>query len=1060
MTPEQWQRTQELFFSALEQPTHVRAEWPAQACAEDELVFKEVEAMLAARADAGDFLQSPALAENGAWFQRAAEMPLGERRVGPYQLVRELGRGGMGAVFLAERADGEFKKLVAIKLIKRGMDTDEIVRRFRHERQILASLEHPNIAQLLDGGTTEDGLPYFVMEYIEGLPIDQYCKRHSLGVTERLQLFLIVCFAVQHAHQKLVVHRDLKPGNILVTEDGAVKLLDFGIAKLLDPAAGESTLTSLRPMTPEYASPEQLDGQAITTASDVYSLGVALYELLTGTRPYRLTGSSSEELARAIRETEPVRPSLAIARGSSSTSRFNKLRGFSASDLDNITLKALHKDVQRRYASVEQFAEDIRRYLTGRPVSAHGDTLSYRASKFFRRNRLALSVVMLVILSLSGGLIASTHSAQIARAAQARAEREGAVAEAQRLRAEEALLQAKTEQTRATQAFGNAERQRLRAEQAQTLAETERARSERRFNEVRQLANAMLSKLYSEIRQLPGSTKAQAMLVTLALEYLDRLSREASGDPEFQRELAAAYDRVGAVQGNSSTGELGDLEAALRSFRQALRIRQTLAQLAATKWRIQYELAVSHRQIGEILAKMQKREASLASYRQALPLLEALAADHPQNNSVKEDLVRIHRQMGMTLNSLGNRQAGLPHIQQAQAILLESSSIVESHNWTNSDESEDVYELALLLREAGDLKGSLAMYHKWRTILEARLAKRPASVKWKNSLGEAHLKIGDLLRRMDRTEETLVSYRSAVAIYTELPQLDPADARLRQNLSTSHNNLADSLKKLGRHAEALKHFELAVELEEALVAQHPDNTALINLTRNHASLADLASEAGNAARAEYHFRHALDGRRALVAREPSNLKLRLDLGESQCHHADALRRTGKLQEAIEQYRQALAVAEAVDRQDTAGRQALPLLSTVHYRLGDSLMKSKDFPGALEHLRRAATLREVRAAQPGASVAVLFDPTVAYSLLSELHVSLATSEFAPRAERIEHWKAARAWHQKSLAIYQRLQQNGLLPPKHTARLAEAMREMAKCDEALAKLQWPFVLPGQY
>jgi serine/threonine protein kinase len=288
------------------------------------------------------------------------------------RLLREIGRGGMGAVYLAERADGQFDKRVAIKLIKRGMDTEAIVRRFHYERQILASLNHPNIARLFDGGTTEDGLPYFVMEYIEGEPLLDYCKRKGLDVEARLKLFLPVCSAVQHAHNNLIVHRDLKPSNILVTGDGDVKLLDFGIAKLLNANdASLSTLLGQRPMTPDYASPEQARGEQITTASDVYSLGVALYELLTGRRPYSLSELALPEAVRVICEQEVERPSVV-----SSRSRDGLQRQRLSAELDNITLKAIRKEPQRRYASVEQFSEDIERYLAGLPVMAQPSTFS------------------------------------------------------------------------------------------------------------------------------------------------------------------------------------------------------------------------------------------------------------------------------------------------------------------------------------------------------------------------------------------------------------------------------------------------------------------------------------------------------------------------------------------------------------------------------------------------------------------------------------------------------------------------------------------------------------
>jgi serine/threonine protein kinase len=313
--------------------------------------------------------------------------------VGPYRLIREIGSGGMGTVFLAVRNDDAFQRRVAIKVLRRGMDTDAIVRRFRHERQILASLQHPYIAGLLDGGSTSDGLPYFAMEYVQGQNISDFCEARTLDTTARLELFRKVCAAVQYAHQNLIIHRDIKPANVLVTSDGTPKLLDFGIAKLVNPEVGGQTLAptaaGLQLMTPDYASPEQVRGETVTTATDVYSLGVLLYELLTGRRPYELTSRSLADVAHVICHAEPERPSTAVTqpvRGATSP-HTDRLRRRLAGDLDNIALKALSKEPDRRYASVDQFSEDVRRHLAGLPVIARKDTVGYRAAKFVRRNK-------------------------------------------------------------------------------------------------------------------------------------------------------------------------------------------------------------------------------------------------------------------------------------------------------------------------------------------------------------------------------------------------------------------------------------------------------------------------------------------------------------------------------------------------------------------------------------------------------------------------------------------------------------------------------------------------
>ena len=439
MTSERWQKIKAVLEDALEREAPERTAFLDAACQGDDELRGEVEALLASEAEAGDFIETPIFR-----LRLSDTAPLAEgQRVGAYRIVREIGRGGMGSVYLAERADEAYRQKVALKVLRRGMDTDEIVRRFRSERQILANLKHENIAMLLDGGAVEDGRPFLVMEHVEGRPLDEYCDARKLSTRERLELFRKVCSAVHLAHQNLVVHRDLKPGNILVTADGVPKLLDFGIAKIVDPDQ-QSTLTraDLRPMTPEYASPEQVRGDAITTASDIYSLGVLLYHLLTGHSPYRPATRDPMSLAKAICETEPPRPSSVINKieevkrpdGSArqvtpeSVSQVRDgdagaLRRHLAGDLDTIVLKAMQKDPQRRYASVDQLSNDIARHLDGLPVIAQKDTLRYRMGKFVGRHKVGVSLAAVLALLIVGAGITVTLLWQRAVREQARAER-------------------------------------------------------------------------------------------------------------------------------------------------------------------------------------------------------------------------------------------------------------------------------------------------------------------------------------------------------------------------------------------------------------------------------------------------------------------------------------------------------------------------------------------------------------------------------------------------------------------------------------------------------------
>ncbi len=415
--PEKWDRVKELFALALEREPGERSNFLREACAGDDGLRTEIESLLSSFDGAPTFLEDCPAAHLLSEQTRASA----GKKIGAYRIVREIGRGGMAVVYLGERDDQSYRKQVAIKMVKPGIDTEQILHRFRNERQTLAALDHSNIVKLLDGGSTEDGLPYLVMEYVEGLPIDQYCDLHTLSIDDRLRLFRQVCSAVQYAHDNLVIHRDLKPGNILIAKGGVPRLLDFGIAKLLNPGLTQvplATRTGWRPMTPEYASPEQIRGGAITTAADVYSLGILLFELLTGHRPYRAAGQSFLEMERLVCETEPEKPSVVVSRTEEKTSadddaaavvtpesvstqrglRPDELRRRLRGDLDTIVMKAIRKEPERRYFSVEEFSQDIERHLAGMPVLARKSTIAYRGGRFLRRHKESLATGLAALI--------------------------------------------------------------------------------------------------------------------------------------------------------------------------------------------------------------------------------------------------------------------------------------------------------------------------------------------------------------------------------------------------------------------------------------------------------------------------------------------------------------------------------------------------------------------------------------------------------------------------------------------------------------------------------------
>ena len=442
MAQENWQKFKEIFQDALDLPIEARLDFVRSKTAGDEELFDKVKNLLASYDEADDFIENPTHSVSH-FINDAPKTSIIGQNLGAYKIESEIGRGGMGAVYLASRADKEFEKKVAVKLIKRGLDTDEIIKRFRNERQILAGLDHPNIARLVDGGATIDGLPFLVMDYVEGEPLTNYCERNDLSIDDCLKLFLKICSAVRYAHQNLIIHRDLKPSNVLVTTDGTPKLLDFGIAKLVAAEAGDETSpnTMTRVMTPEYASPEQIQGRPITTSTDVYSLGVMLYELLTGERPYRLKNKNADEISKLITDSEPLKPSSVLSGKwkvesgkSDSVNPKSKIQNPKSlkGDLDNIVLMAMRKEPERRYVSVEQFAGDIQRYLDGLPVLAQENTFSYRATKFIGRNKGSVAAGIGVAASLIAGIISTSRQSRIAKRERDFAAEQSRIAEKER----------------------------------------------------------------------------------------------------------------------------------------------------------------------------------------------------------------------------------------------------------------------------------------------------------------------------------------------------------------------------------------------------------------------------------------------------------------------------------------------------------------------------------------------------------------------------------------------------------------------------------------------------
>ncbi|HEX8072230.1 MAG TPA: protein kinase [Pyrinomonadaceae bacterium] len=807
MNPERYQQVKQLFAAAVECDAGARADYLARACGGDEELRAEVESLLAHDEPESEFIEKSAFEVTARLLADEEAQARREQRIGAYKVLDEIGRGGMGVVYLAVRADEQFHKQVAIKLIKRGMDTEAVVRRFRNERQILAALDHPNIARLLDGGTTDDGLPYLVMEYVAGTPVTEYCDQHRLPTNERLRLFRAICAAVQHAHQHLVVHRDLKPSNILITPDGTPKLLDFGIAKVLDPElpglAPEHTRTELRVLTPEYASPEQVRGAPITTASDIYSLGVLLYELLTGHRPYRVEQRRRpDDLARAICDDEPERPSAAIAdcglriadsnRPWSFITRFVPRNWFASpnpqsairnprsikGDLDNIVLTALRKDPARRYASVEQFAADVRRYLDGLPVSARKDTFAYRATKFVKRHKVGVAAAALVVLATIAGLAATIWQAKVARA--------------------------------------------------------ERARAERRFNDVRKLANSNLFELHDAIANLPGSTPARELLVKRALEYLDSLAAEAQDDPALQRELISAYLKVGNVQGNPNNANLGDTAGALASYHKALAIAERLTAADPKDAQARRFVGVVNEKMSDVQAGVGDTASAVASQRQSLAIFKALAEAAPANADAQRALAISHVKLGDVLGNANFHNAGdaagAVQSYRASAAILEALYAADAAHPKTRRLLGLIYErLGTMAESAGDVDGALVAYRRSLALREPLAADFPTDTDAVRDAAIAHEKIGNVMTARGELQAALESRRKSLAIFQGLVQADARNVQARLSLAISHLHLGDLLgnpaggPNLGRRAEALQNYQAAHDILRAADADTSGN---------------------------------------------------------------------------------------------------------------------------------------------------------------------------------------------------------------------------------------------
>lgn len=868
MTPQQRELLDRMFEGAYELPEAQRHAWLEEHCA-DPCVLAEVESLLLFSGDHGEFKNALSAAEK---IGRSIA-PSDVKSIGPYRIVGILGQGGMGTVYEGLREDSDFHQRVAIKILRMSARSQSERRRFLQERQILAKLEHPNIARLFDGGTSVDGSPYIVMERIAGELLIPYVKSRKLPIRQRLQLLREVADAVQYAHRNLIVHRDLKPGNIMVTADGVPKLLDFGIAKLLDTETAGSeamTATGFHLMTPDYASPEQIRGEPVTAASDIYSLGAILYELLTEVRPHGLKTYDPAEIADRVCVRDVAAPS---------TCGEPALRG----DLDTIVLKAMQKDPARRYNSAEQFSEDMHRYLEGLPVLARPDTATYRMRKFLRRHWVVAGATAAAFAALAAGSAISLYQAHAANAARS-------VAEGQRKLAQQEQL--------------NAERERSKVQTEAAIANAERDRSQRLLAQMVELANRSLYDVHSAIEKLPGSTEARRQIVGTTLEFLEHLSKDAANDDQLRLVLAEAYTKVGDVQGFPLRPNVGDTQGALRSYQKALDLIVPLeAREPENPQYLRAELAAEGSR-ASVLSVTSRAHESDQALRRLIPKAQKAARLCPADADCLLAEARIFGALALTLQSSSDSE-GLQYARRERELLADLVQRFPEREEIRSELATAYSQEAAALNRTQQTQAAAQRYQRAIELREKLIQKHPSDVLMLRLLMISYGNLGGNLgspfySNLGDTGGARASYGKALEIARRLAAADPADQLAKSDLA--HALLFYSSLDLPRSEweSSLALLRQADGIMQALISADPESPPKqVTLSMIQQYEGRRLHQLGRPEEAELLLRQSLEAAANVIARSRTHFGAFSQVLEVSDFLGELLLDRGKISEALQ-----------------------------------------------------------------------------------------------------------------------------------------------------------------